>query len=156
MLKQYLPLLAAITIFCGCRRVQHSDQYVEISILTPTGWWLHIKPDGSGEYGYGSSIALSHFASGTFRFDEIFNKLSSKTFENGNIREHYGVTFPRKDITSTVAVYTKDKDLVRKIFELAHENRGRPYLTQTDVVKVKPGQNDYVNKLWSERPPFPN
>jgi len=143
-------------IFWGCRSFQSSNQYVEISIWTPTGWWVHIKPDGSGKYGYGSSFDLAHFATGTFGFDEILNKLSAITFEDGNIREYYSVSFQKKDSTSTVAVYTKEKDLVRKIFELAHKNGGILDLTQTDTIRVKPSPNDYLNQLWSERPPFPD
>jgi hypothetical protein len=119
---------------------------------------LDIKPDGSGEYGFGSSFFhFAYFASGTFNFDEIFDKLSAiTTFENGNIREYYVVALQKKDSTSTVGVYTKDKDLIRKLFELAHKNRGIHDLTQTDTVRVKASPYDYMNKIWSERPPFPD
>jgi len=156
MPKRYLLFLALITIFCGCRSAQHSNQYPGIYIWTPTGWWLDIKPDGSGKYGYGSSFDQAYFASGTFRFDEIFKKLSATTFEDGNIREHCSVGLQKKVDTRTVGVYTKDKDLIRKLFELAHKNSGIRYLTQTNTVKVKVHPNEYLNKLWLERPPFPD
>ncbi|MHC4123613.1 MAG: hypothetical protein ACYSSI_08585, partial [Planctomycetota bacterium] len=98
-------------------------QYNRLSILTPTGWWLHINPDGSGDCGFGSFISSFFFPSGTFRFDEIRKELSSKIFKGGNISEHYAISFVKKGSKSNVAVYTEDEALVRKIFELAHKNR---------------------------------
>ena len=157
MPKRYLLFLAFITIFCGCRSAQHNNQYPGIYILTPTGWWLDIKHDGSGRYGYGSSVAYSaYFASGTFRFDEIFNKLSVTTFEDGNIREHCSVGLQKKGDTRTAGVYSQDKDLIRELFELAHKNSGVRYLTQTNTVKVEVRPNEYLNKLWLENPPIPD
>ncbi len=157
MPKRCLFFLAFITIFCGCRSTQHSNRYPVIYIWTPTGWWLDIKPDGSGRYGFGSSFAHSaYFASGTFRFDEIHNKLSATIFKDGNIREHFSVGLQKKGDTRTVGSYSKDKDLIRELFELAHKNSGVRYLTQTNTVKVKIRPSEYLNKLWLEKPPFPD
>jgi hypothetical protein len=157
MPKRYLFFLAFITIFCGCRSAQHGNQHAGIYIWTPTGWWLDIKPDGSGQYGYGNSFPHSaFFASGTFKFNEIFNKLSATTFEGGNIREHCAVCLQKKADTKTVGNYTKDKDLIRELFELAHKNSGVRHLTQTNTVKVEVRPNDYLNKLWLEKPPIPD
>jgi hypothetical protein len=157
MRKQCLFLLAAFTTLLGCRSFQKSNRYAEISIWTPTGWWIDIKPDGSGKYGFGSSFSDSaYFESDTFRFDEIFNKLSETTFEDGNIREYCAVSLPKKGDSGTAGVYTKDKELIRKIFELAHKNSGVRYLTQTNTVKVKVRPNQYLKKLWLEKPLFPD
>ena len=156
MFKRYLLFLAFITIFCGCRSSRYINQYAGISIWTPTGWWLDIKPDGSGKYGYGSSIAFAYLAPGTFRFDEIFKRLSATTFEDGNIREYCLVGLPKKGDTRTVGVYTDNRDLIRRLFELAHKYRGIRNLTETDTVMIKTLPDDYVNKLWSERPLFPD
>ena len=153
MPKQCLLFLVSFTIFCGCRSVQHSNQYTGIYISTPTGWLLDIKPDGSGKYGFGSSFFhFAYFATGTFNFDEIFNELSATTFKDGNISEYCSVAFPKKGDTRTMGVYTKDKDLIRNLFELAHKND----LTQVDTVRVKVLPDDHLNKLWSEKPPFPD
>jgi hypothetical protein len=156
MRTERLFLLASFTIFFGCRSFQSSNQYTGIYISTPTGWLLDIKPDGSGKYGYGSSFDQAYFESGTFKFDEIFNKLSATTFEHGNIREHCSVGLQKKGDTRTVGVYTNDKDLIRELFELAHKNSGIRYLTQTNTVKVKIRPNEYLNKLWLEKPPIPD
>jgi hypothetical protein len=156
MSKQCLLFLASFTILCGCRSVQQSNQYAEISIWTPTGWWLDIKPDGSGKYGFGSSFNQAQFASGTFNFEEIFNKLSATAFEDGNFSEYYSVAFRKKGDISTGGVYTKDKDLVRMIFELAHKKGGIHNLTQTESIRVIVHPNENLNKLWSEKPPFPD
>ena len=156
MPKRYLFFLAFITIFWGCKSTQHGNQRAGIYIWTPTGWWLDIKPDGSGQYGYGSSFPQSaYFASGTFRFKEIFNKLSATTFKDGNISEHCSIGLPKKGDTNTVGVYSKDKDLIRELFELAHKNSGVRYLTHTNTVKVEVRPNEYLSKIWLENPPIP-
>ena len=87
---------------------------------------------------------------------KVFNQLSATTFEGGNIREHFAVGLLKKCDTKTFGVYSKDKDLIRELFELAHKNGGVRYLTQTNTVKVKIRPNDYLNKLWLEKPPIPN
>jgi hypothetical protein len=156
MSKLCLLFFASLTIFCGCRSVKQSNQFAGIYIWTPTGWWLKIKPDGSGEYGYGSSFNIAHFATGTFNFEEIFNKLSATTFEDGNISEYCAVGLSKKDDIRPVGVYTKDKDLIRMIFELAHKKGGVRDLTQPNTVRVIVRPNEYLNKLWSERPLFPD
>ena len=105
--------------------------------------------------GFGSSVGdFSHFVPGTFNFYEIIEEFTSKTFKGGNISEHYSIAFQRKGSTSTVAVHTKNEDLVKKIFELAHENRGRGHIGRNVFVK-KSDPNVHMNILWHKQPPFP-
>ena len=93
-----------------------------ISILTPTGWWLSISPDGSGQVGFGSSIQdEARFSTETFSFRDLRDQLLSSCTVEGSLARDPAVTFVGSGPASTESLYCSDVGVMASVFERAVE-----------------------------------
>jgi hypothetical protein len=115
----------------------------EISIHTRSGWLLHILPDGSGRFGFGSSaFDFAHFPAKTFAFEKVFADLRGKARAEEAVRgEGYPVWFRTKAAESAKAFYTKDVDTVARLFTTALAK------AEMRVPRLK--------EIWEKNPPTP-
>jgi hypothetical protein len=110
-----LIVVVAVMVLMWTRR----HRYVEVSVRTPSGWYVTILPDGSGSVGYGALIAWT-FPAGTMPFDDIVDKLRAAVRTDGTIATDYGVAFWKPGRDRAVTWCIRDRDIVRAIFERAH------------------------------------
>ena len=122
------------------------DQVNEVVFQTAAGWYLDIKPDGSGVFGYGSSGGdFARFPKQTFVFKELYDLLVPRLSEEGNIRDAAAVFLHIKGLspgTPTYALSLYDKAIIKKIMSLA-------------VEKSVPFEPKRFNELLKNHPPFP-
>ena len=89
-----------------------------ISILTPTGWWLNVSPDGSGQIGYGSSIQdEARFPTDTFSFRDLRDQLLAICTTDGTLSRDPAVTFVGSGPATTESLYCPDTGLMASVFE---------------------------------------
>jgi hypothetical protein len=93
------------------------QRIAEITIVTPSGWSMRIRRDGSGQVGFGSSIQdFASFPAGTFEFGPLHQQLRPLCTDRGSLATDYGISFVRMGETSTRAQYCRDDQAVRTIF----------------------------------------
>jgi len=118
-----LIVVVAVMVLMWTRR----HRYVEVSVRTPSGWYVTILPDGSGSVGYGALIAWT-FPAGTMPFDDIVDKLRAAVRRDGTIATDYAVAFWKPGETSVVRMYSRDHNTVGAIFERAHGARDAEFV----------------------------
>lgn len=112
------------------------DDVVDIMILTPSGWYLIVRADGSGVYGYGSGIGMQVQA-GTFDLEHVLRKLQASLNNEGKTETHYGVSIRRAQQREAGTKYSQDHEIVGALFETARQAARDPK----------------VDDLWERRPP---
>jgi hypothetical protein len=115
----------------------------EISVHTRSGWLLHILPDGSGSFGFGSSaFDFARFPAKTFAFEKVFAQLREKVQAEEAARgEGYPVWFRTKAAESAKAFYTKDVETVARLFATA--------LAKAEMRASR------LKEIWEKNPPTP-
>jgi len=94
------------------------DQVNEIQLQT-NAWYLRIRPDGSGQFGYGSSgfdVAMAPKQS--FSLKEVYDLLVPHLLKEGNIQNATAVVLRVKGLppgTPIYALYLYDKGITKKI-----------------------------------------
>jgi RNA polymerase sigma factor (sigma-70 family) len=120
-----------------------AQEYLSVSLMTPSGWHLRIHTDGSGNFGYGSSGGdFAPLTAGSYDFSRVVEELKKRTQPKGNIRDSYTVWLHRRGTTSTVAVYTTDVEYVAGLFATARARSARAL-------------GGRMAGLWSQYPPTP-
>jgi len=111
-------------ILAGCNNQPQlnkiKSEFVSVDILTPSGWSLTIKQDGSGQVGFGShAVDFAGFEKNTFDFSDVIQKLETKLEPKGTISTKIAVSLWKEGETSVNAKYISDKSLVNKFFQKA-------------------------------------
>ena len=125
-------MLSCILFLLGCRGVPPSTDSTgvvspvkkgeirRISILTPTGWFLDVETDGSGQVGFGSLFHnCARFPKGTINFAELRDTSLSLSVPSGSVSKDIGVAFVRSGGTSTISKYMCELRLTKSLFEKA-------------------------------------
>ena len=128
---------AVVVGWCGC---QVSDDVSLVTVLTPNGWHLTIKSDGSATYGYGAGGG-PFLPPETFEFDNVVKRLQASLTDTGGITTHYSVSLRRGNERTTRAKYTKDAETVAALFETARQ--------------ATKGPVPRLDELWERKPPVP-
>ena len=93
-------------------------ELVAIDVLTPTGWWLRVAPDGSGQIGYGSSIQdEARFPSDTFTFRDLRDELLAMCTVDGSLSRDSAVTFMGSGPATTESLYCADAGLMASVVQ---------------------------------------
>ncbi len=115
------------------------SKIIEISIMSPTSWWLRIHRDGSGQVGYGSSFHdFASFSEGTFRFQDLHEKLASICVAHGSIRGDFAVTFIPSEATSTESKYCSHVKLMRRLFTQGIDGADKTGTRVEELSKTSP------------------
>lgn len=147
MLK-YIKLfifLFCLFILLGVNKAlpQNEAEIIEISISTPSSWYLNINKDGSGSVGFGSSgFDSSKFPKETFNFSEVFHQIEPQLLSEGTISDLFAVCFRKKGQTTSIAQYMSDSFFVKSLFEKAVSSSIKSY--------------NRVNELYQDKPPVPS
>jgi len=121
------------------------DQVAEINLQT-NAWYLRIRPDGSGEFGYGSSGGdVATAPKQSFSLKEVYNLLVPHLLTEGNIQNATAVALRIKGLSPgapTYALYLHDKGIIKKIMSQA-------------IDKSVPFEPKRFNELLTNHPPVP-
>jgi hypothetical protein len=125
-----------------------STGYDEAQVFAHNSWYLRIRENGSGLYGFGSA-RMTPFPLRTFRFANVLGELlavssagagSWSLVEQVSDPESYGISLARPGTSLTDVRNTRDVDLVRRLFEQA--------------MAATPPEPE-LSELLRTRPPFP-
>ncbi|WP_428940088.1 hypothetical protein [Fontivita pretiosa] len=112
----------------------------ELLTVESGAWFVRVRPDGSGVYGYGSGGAYGRSVrSGTFDFARLVSALSDNITSTRTDRYKYPVRFENEASASAPIKYTDDEHIVRCIFDAA-------FAANSD---------DLMQKLRAKHPPLP-
>ncbi len=116
------------------------DDFVRMSIYTPSGWVLDINKDGSGSIGFGAEAPgdVADFPKETFNFIELTQMIEPKLKSEGTISTMFGVSFQRKGQVSTTARCISDILLMKQLFEKAYKASDKTYTRIEKLYKEKP------------------
>lgn len=124
-MREVLTFACCFALLLGCSSespsqkagISSDNEIVEISIMSPTSWWLQIHRDGSGQVGFGALIHdVAGFPERTFRFKELYEALASTCVTDGSISTDFAVAFMPSEATSAQSKYCSDAELMRKLF----------------------------------------
>ena len=115
------------------------SEIIEISIMSPTSWWLRIHRDGSGQVGYGSSFHdFASFSEGTFGFQDLHEKLASICVAHGSITGDFAVTFIPSEATPTESKYCSDLKLMKRLFARGIDGADKTGTRVEELFKTSP------------------
>jgi len=95
----------------------------EITIATPTGWWLSIAQDGSGALGFGL-IPVHSFRplpAGWFDFQKACRALATSARADGSSKKDFVVLLAAQD-HAVAGRYTEDRVAVLGLFDRAFQS----------------------------------
>jgi uncharacterized protein (TIGR03067 family) len=119
------------------------SEHVAASVRTPSGWYLHVQPDGGAQLGYGSHFPdTTHMPAGTFDLARLAEELKKRTGPKGTLSDSYAVALFKKGERSASSVYTGDARFVAGLFATARRS-------------ASPVSTDRLEALWSLHPPTP-
>jgi uncharacterized protein (TIGR03067 family) len=104
------------------RRVIPAAECSGIFVHTPSGWWLRIRPDGSGQLGYGAGDAVSLPAQ-SLSFPELHRKLAGLKFDGVGLSRDPCIAFSKRDATPAdgLSASTRDHQAIKEMFQLARD-----------------------------------
>ena len=104
------------------QRVIPVEDCSDISVDTPSGWWLLIQPDGSARLGYGSTGGDDvRLPAGSFSFSEVHRKLSALEFNGVGLSRDSSVAFRKRDATTAYGLSTSGHQAIKELFQMARD-----------------------------------
>ncbi len=99
-----------------------------ITLRTSQGWWLQIRPDGGGAYGFGVLMERIEVREGTFGFMRIYEQAKTAAVEQrGNAEAPYvAVSCFATGAVSAREFYLTDEAWIIDLLRTARRNRITP------------------------------
>lgn len=102
--------------------LKHSEAAKEwLCITYNSSWYLEIKPDGSGTYGYGAGWPMEQFPPETFKFTDVKATLLAKRISDTSDQPTLSFTIAQQFSTYSREEIIKQDDFSSFLFAHAHQ-----------------------------------
>ncbi len=123
-----------------------------LTLRTSHGWWLNIKADGSGAYGFGTLLERMKVMERTFDFKQIYKNMKNVAVEQRVNAEgpYVAVSCFATGKDSAREFYLLDEASIFDLFRTARKNEAKP------GNEIEERWHKKIDDFWKRSPLFPN
>ncbi len=156
-----MRILAATILFLTCSAYPCLAQTASlpmiseceaITLRTSQGWWLNVRADGSGAYGFGTLLDRIEVKERTFDFKQIYNEAKNAVVEHRINTEapYVAVSCLATGKGSNREFYLLDEAPIFDLFRKARMNSTKPKNNAEERWHKK------IDDFWKRHPLFPD